>query len=164
MAHRQGERNSLCAQSAYDVMLSHLDAIHIYSCDLHLGLFGTAPLSCEEPFVACVQHVAVRQPDLRKLHLALFSLISCGNMTQIVNVCAFGDFVCCVQDIKDSYELGSPLGTGGFAKVIKGRNKESGEDVAVKHITITECDSSQHCLHAAIVCAVSRSPSVQGRR
>eukprot|EP00892_Ulva_mutabilis_P012728 jgi/Ulvmu1/9828/UM056_0069.1 len=41
-------------------------------------------------------------------------------------------------DISDSYELGLPLGTGGFAKVIKGKNKETGEDVAIKHITISE--------------------------
>jgi serine/threonine protein kinase len=46
------------------------------------------------------------------------------------------------QDIKDIYEFVEPLGTGGFAKVFKGHNKSTGEDVAIKHIALLECASS----------------------
>lgn len=55
-----------------------------------------------------------------------------------IDVCLICNHLRCVQDISAKFELGSPLGTGGFAKVIKGRNKETGEDVAVKHITVSE--------------------------
>jgi serine/threonine protein kinase len=43
-----------------------------------------------------------------------------------------------LQNIKDHYDLVAPLGTGGFAKVFKGKNKKSGDDVAIKHIEIIE--------------------------
>lgn len=43
-----------------------------------------------------------------------------------------------MQDISNTFELGLPLGTGGFAKVIKGKNKQTGADVAIKHITVSE--------------------------
>jgi hypothetical protein len=44
-----------------------------------------------------------------------------------------------LQSIKNHYELTAPLGTGGFAKVFKGKNKKDNRDVAIKHITLLEC-------------------------
>lgn len=44
-----------------------------------------------------------------------------------------------VQAVEEKYELVAPLGTGGFAKVFKGKCKADNEDVAVKHIAILEC-------------------------
>lgn len=60
-----------------------------------------------------------------------------------------------VQDISNTFELGSPLGTGGFAKVIKGKNKQTGADVAIKHISVSEYASWLVCrcllvVHACI--------------
>lgn len=46
-----------------------------------------------------------------------------------------------MQDIKETYELVAPLGTGGFAKVFKGRQKATQDDVAIKHIALLECAS-----------------------
>jgi serine/threonine protein kinase len=42
------------------------------------------------------------------------------------------------SDIKSKYEIGEVLGTGNFAEVRKGKNKQTGENVAVKVLEIGE--------------------------
>lgn len=57
-----------------------------------------------------------------------------------------------MQSINNHYEFTAPLGTGGFAKVFKGRRKKDKVDVAIKHITLLECAlnaKSQCCSPAA---------------
>jgi hypothetical protein len=60
------------------------------------------------------------------------------NISLLLMVHAYEPVLVRLQDIRESYDLVSPLGTGGFAKVIKGKNKETGQDVAIKHITVTK--------------------------